>query len=365
MCPYFPWHLKSIHLTPPFPLPICIFTPVFPPDPSPLLYLITPPSTHFLQTPLSFLPLSLPFPFIPLLAPWSYSSSSSPCVAAASPLVSGPPPPPGAAGTCGSSPPQRPRTCWGQRSWRSGGRRWSRAASTGCCWSPAEGEEERESWEKNVKRKVRWRRDRIKNYLEMLGEGKWGRREGRLSGRKIVMQRKRLFRKWSGLVIIVTNVISSEWEGTASRCLPINQLHSRCGPIIPELPLVRKGWQGNRGEREETGDNVKKGPEMIGCGGRYAGSHYKTKNQVQVPQNRRWESDFQFGGALSVGSTGWSANGISHSKPCWTAERFNPPRQEKLNHPEWCPPSNRFPNRFSDKTNSKRESVHFVGISGG
>lgn len=86
------------------------------------------------------LPLPLPFRFVILSKRRSHFSSSSPCDAGASPLAAGPPPPPGAAGTCGSSPPRRPRTCWARRSWRSGGRRWSRAASTGCCWSPAGGE---------------------------------------------------------------------------------------------------------------------------------------------------------------------------------------------------------------------------------
>lgn len=112
------------------------------------------------------LPLPLPFHFAILSKRRSHFSSSSPCDAGASPLAAGPPPPPGAAGTCGSSPPRRPRTCWARRSWRSGGRRWSRAASTGCCWSPAGGECEEKFRRKERAEKRKW----VKVCCSLLGQ---------------------------------------------------------------------------------------------------------------------------------------------------------------------------------------------------
>ncbi len=88
---------------------------------------------HPLEFQITILYFFYTLPAIPL----TYFSSSFPFDAAASPHAFWPPPPLGAGGTCGSSPPLHQQTYWGRRSWRWEGRRWNKAASMGCCWSPA------------------------------------------------------------------------------------------------------------------------------------------------------------------------------------------------------------------------------------
>lgn len=64
-----------------------------------------------------------------------------------------------------------------------------------------------------------------------------------------------------------------------------------------------------------------------------AGSHYKTKIKSRCSKTGDESQIFNLERRLSVESAGWSANGISHSEPCWTAARFLR-EAGKLNHPE-------------------------------